>query len=179
MDYVTKVRPEKVAVVEQLKSWLSENRGIVFASFEGIKSGDMQALRSSLRKNEVVMKVVKNTLLELACKELGLEVDKGLFVGTTALLFNPRDELAAYKAFAEESKKYEALKPKGGLLEGRWVSAADVDVIAKMPGKQELYAQLVGVLAGPMRGLVTVLSGPYRNVVYVLEAIKGQKENVA
>jgi len=71
------------------------------------------------------------------------------------------------------------MQAKGGILEGRWIPAKEVDTIAKLPGRQELYAQLVGVVSSPIRGLVTVLSGPYRNLAYVLEAIKEKKEKAA
>jgi large subunit ribosomal protein L10 len=101
-----------------------------------------------------------------------LDVDDSLFRETTALLFSNEDELAPFKLFVEQVKKYGVLQAKGGILEGRWISAKEVDAIAKLPGRQELYAQLVGVVSSPMRGLVTVLSGPYRNLVYVLQAIK-------
>jgi len=153
LAYVTRVRPEKQAVVEQLREWIDQSKGMVFFSFEGLTSKDMQAMRADMKRNGLTVKVVKNTLLELAVKEVGLNVDESLFRGTTALLFSNEDELAPFKLFVEQ---------KGGILEGRWISAKEVDAIAKLPGRQELYAQLVGVVSSPMRGLVTVLSGPYR-----------------
>jgi len=172
LAYVTRVRPEKQAVVEQLREWIDQSKGMVFFSFEGLTSKDMQAMRAEMKRNGLTVKVVKNTLLELAVKEVGLNVDESLFRGTTALLF-------PFKLFVEQVKKYGVLQAKGGILEGRWISAKEVDAIAKLPGRQELYAQLVGVVSSPMRGLVTVLSGPYRNLVYVLQAIKEKKEKAA
>jgi len=179
LAYVTRVRPEKQAVVEQLREWIDQSKGMVFFSFEGLTSKDMQAMRAEMKRNGLTVKVVKNTLLELAVKEVGLNVDESLFRGTTALLFSSEDELAPFKLFIEQVKKYGVLQAKGGILEGRWISAKEVDAIAKLPGRQELYAQLVGVVSSPMRGLVTVLSGPYRNLVYVLQAIKEKKEKAA
>lgn len=179
MAYVTRVRPEKQALVKQLQEWVQESKGMVFFSFEGLTSKDMQAMRAEMKKNGLVVKVVKNTLLELALKDIGLDVDESLFRGTTALLFSNEDELVPFKLFVEQAKKYGAMQAKGGILEGRWIPAKEVDTIAKLPGRQELYAQLVGVASSPIRGLVTVLSGPYRNLVYVLEAIKEKKEKAA
>jgi len=138
LAYVTRVRPEKQAIVEQLREWIDQSKGMVFFSFEGLTSKDMQAMRADMKRNGLTVKVVKNTLLELAVKEVGLNVDESLFRGTTALLFSNEDELAPFKLFIEQVKKYGVLQAKGGILEGRWISAKEVDAIAKLPGRQEL-----------------------------------------
>jgi large subunit ribosomal protein L10 len=179
LTYVTRIRPEKEELVSQLKDWLEASISVVFFSFEGLTSKDMQAMRADLKKDNLLVKVIKNSLLELALKDRGLTVDGSLFKGTTAILLSNTDELAAFKAFADQAKKHEALKPKGGILEGRWVAASEVDAVAALPGRQELYAQVVGAVASPIRGLVTVLSGPYRNLVYALQAVKEKKEQAA
>jgi len=106
LAYVTRVRPEKQALVKQLQDWVQESKGMVFFSFEGLTSKDMQAMRAEMKKNGLVVKVVKNTLLELALKDVGLDVDESLFRGTTALLFSNEDELAPFKLFVEQAKKY-------------------------------------------------------------------------
>jgi large subunit ribosomal protein L10 len=175
LAYVTKVRPEKEAVVNQLVDWLEKSKSAVFFSFEGITSQNMQLMRAELKKSGLPVKVVKNTLLELAIKKLNMKADDSLFRGTTAILLSENDELAAFKSFVEQSKKYDMLKVKGGILEGQWVPADEVEVVAALPGKQELLAQVVGTIASPIRGLVTVFSGPYRNLVYVLKGIKDKK----
>ena len=124
------------------------------------------------------MKVCKNTFMRKGLEECGMIQATGMDEGPNGYVLSYGDPAAVAKAirdFAKE-KGNEALIVKGAIFEGKLLSQEQVFALANLPSREQLLSQLVGTLAGPMRGLVTVLSGPARGFVTCLSQIKDKKE---
>jgi len=146
---------------------------LVFAAFTKLKVSDDQALRRACQQATVNYSVVKKTLLKKALAEAGLPLDVSTSVGNLALATSD-ESLAAAKEIFAFSKKNEGLQIVGGIFEGKFLSPADVKVLATVPSRTELYGQLVSVLANPLRNTVGLFSSVLRNFVGVLSAISAR-----
>ncbi|MFA5954542.1 MAG: 50S ribosomal protein L10 [Patescibacteria group bacterium] len=176
---MAKSRKTKKEEIQALIDASQGAKGIVFASFAGLSVAAVSDLRRRCSKAGVHYIVSKKTLLKIAFERAGIDaIDPKTLSGGIATVFGG-DEVVAAKLLHDFAKDHEALQFVGGLLPkgaGWEVIVADqVKQLAKLPSKQELIGQLVGMLAAPMRGFVTVLSGPSRAFVQVLAAIQESK----
>ncbi len=169
-------RPDKVAVVEEVKDKLSRSKGTILADYRGLNVKQVTELRAKLREAGVEYKVVKNTLTSIAAKELGLDDLVEQLSGPTAIAFGYEDPVAPAKILAEFAKANKALELKGGVLTGSVIGVDDVKALAELPSREELLSQVVRGMQAPIAGMVNVLQGTIRNVVYALEAVRKQKE---
>lgn len=174
------LRPQKEAIVERLRQQLSESQAVVLADYRGIRAGDMGRLRHQLRAAGVEFHVVKNSLVKRALSENGVDVTPELttaLLGPTALAYTTSDEVTLpMKLVRDSGEELESLEIKGGLLEGRFVSAEEVIELAQLPGRTELMALLVGTLQSPLTGIMSILQTLIGQVVSGLEQIAEQKE---
>jgi large subunit ribosomal protein L10 len=135
-------------------------------------------LRRQIREADGELKVAKNTLLRRAAAPDTVIAPMGkMFTGPNALTLGYGDPVALAKLlvkFAQDKAQF--FKLKGGALGGQILTAADVEALSKLPAREVLLAQLLGVLQGVPTGLVTVLAGVLRNLMNALTAIKEQKE---
>lgn len=154
-----KILSEKQAYVEALKAKIDSSVAGVVVDYKGISVANDTKLRRALREANVEYAVVKNTMLRLALEGKGYtELEKTL-EGTTAIAISHEDPLVAAKVlckYAEESKG--AFTVKAGYMDGAEMSAAEVEAIAKLPGKQELLSMLCSALQGNIRGLAVALN---------------------
>lgn len=166
----------KEAAVQELRNRLAESTNLFLTDFQGLTVEEITKLRRELRKDGSTYAVVKNTLFKIAAgEELSKQLDEFL-AGPTGIVFAVGDPVAPAKAikhFADDSKK---LGIKAAYVDGKFVDAKQVNVLATLPSRTELLARLVGTLSAPMRGLVTVLSGNQRGLVRVLNQIREQKD---
>ena len=175
---------KKHAIVEEIKGWLKNSQGIVLTSYRGLNVATDTELRRELRAAGVQYKVVKNTLLRIASKEVGIEgLDKYL-EGTTAMAFSKDDAVAPAKilcGFMKKNKLEDAgiLTVKAGLLDGKVIEEKELKALAALPSREELIAKLLGSMNAPIANTVGVLSAVIRNAVYVIEAIRKKKEESA
>jgi len=172
-------RPEKVAAVQELAEKIGKSQGVVLTDFRGLPVKVMTELRAELRKAGVELKVVKNTLALLAARQANVEGVESLLEGPTALVFGYEDPVVAAKQISEFAKRNEALKIKGGILNGRAIDPAGVKALADLPPREVLLAQVLRGMQGPISGLVNVLHGTLASLVYALDAIRKQKEQAA
>jgi large subunit ribosomal protein L10 len=172
-----KSKVQKQEILRSLQKKIGEAKSIVFAGFNALGVKDNEALRDLLRQENGEYYVAKKTLLGLAFKNQGVDVldTKGLD-GKIAAIFSYGDEVAAAKVLDNFRKdKGEKLYFLGGILEGKLLSKEEIEAVAKLPSKTELYAKLVGSLNAPVSGFVNALAGNLRNLVYVLKAIEEKK----
>jgi large subunit ribosomal protein L10 len=126
--------------------------------YRGLSVARAAELRTRLRDADARFRVVKNTLTERAADEAGAPHIKALLTGPTALTFVRGDAALAAKALADTARATQILEFKGGVLNGAAISAADVQSIARLPSRQVLYGQLVGMVASPLTGLARTLN---------------------
>lgn len=172
-------RPEKVAIVDEIKDKLSRAQGVILADYRGLTVMQATELRRKLREAGVEYKVLKNTLTAIAAREAGFEDLTSLLVGPTAIAFGYEDPVAPAKVLSEFAKTNPVLELKGGLLEGRVLDVEGVKALAALPSREELLSQVLRGMQGPIAGLVNVLQGTIRNLVYALDAVRKQKRKQA
>jgi len=167
-------REEKARVIEALSEKL-RGGSAVLVDYQGMDVARSTDLRRRSRESGVEFVVAKNTLARRAADEAGVEGLTEYLVGPTALAFS-EDPVASAKLMAEFAGQVESFTLKGGLLEGtRVLSEADVLALSRLPGRDELLAQLLGAIRSPIAGLVTVLNAPLRNLAVVLGQVAEQK----
>jgi large subunit ribosomal protein L10 len=166
------VRPEKATEVEQLEIRLRRAAGIILTDFRGLTVAEISALRGKLREAGAEYRVVKNRLLGIATKALGIQGLGPYLEGPTAAAFAADDPVAAAKVIQEFIRQTRKLAVKGSVVAGRVYDEAQTKTLAELPGRQELLARVTGSVAAPLTGLVRALAGVPRNVVYVLDRIR-------
>lgn len=174
-----KILTEKQAQVAELVQMLKENPSGILVSYEGINVLDDTKLRASLRKEGVIYKVIKNTIMDFAFKELGLDGLTASLKGTTALAVNTTNPIAAAKILCEYAAKNEKFNVKGGFIDGAVLDTAGANALSKLPPKEVLIAQVLAGFNAPITGFVNVLNGNIRGLAVALKAIADKKAEAA
>lgn len=151
-----KTRKEKEAIKDRLSKLFQESVCTVFADYRGLTVPQADELRDKMHEAGVTYLVAKKTLLNLAAKEVGVELNAKQFPGMIGVAFGTEDEVAPAKALGDMSKTTD-LKLVGGIFDGAVVSEEYVTSLSKLPGRQELYGMFVGTIAGPMSAFVRAL----------------------
>lgn len=174
-----KTKEQKREILRDLAAKISKAKSVVFAKFNKLTVKENQNLRNELKKEASEYYVAKKTLMDLAFKDLKLEgLNVKSFAGQIAAVFGYGDEVAPAKTVALFKKKLEdkeKIEFIGGILEGKFIGEEKIKFLASLPGRQELYAKIVGSLNAPISGFVNVLAGNLRSLVYVLKAIESKK----
>ncbi len=167
-------REDKARVIEELAEKLRDS-AVVLVDYKGMNVAQSTRLRARSREAGVEFVVAKNTLAQRAANEAGVEGLEEFLVGPTAIAF-AEDPVAGAKLMSEFSDEIETFEIKGGILDGgRVMGAEDVVALSRLPGREQLLAQLLGAIQSPLAGLVTVLNAPTRNLAVVLNQIAEQK----
>jgi large subunit ribosomal protein L10 len=151
-------RSQKAAAIAEIVEDLRESEAVFAVDFRGISVPQAADVRTRLRDADARFRVVKNTLTERAADEAGAEGLKELLEGPTALTFVRGDVAVAAKAIATFNRETELLTFKGGLLDGDTLTPDQIQSIARLPAREVLYGQLVGVVASPITGVVRTLN---------------------
>lgn len=171
----TKPRPEKVAVVDEVRARLSASSASLLTEYRGLKVADLARLRRSLREAGGDYKIYKNTLARRAAAELGLTELEALLEGPTAIAFVDGDAVMVAKSLREFARTNPALTVKGGLLGTKVLSAADAGALADVAPREVLLAQLAGAFAAPLQKMAGLLAAVPRNFAYGLSALIEQR----
>jgi len=164
-------KKQKEEIVKDIASKAKEAKAVVFSDFKGVKVKDLTALKKELRKEGVDFKVAKKTLINIAFKEAGIEINTKEMEGQVAVSISSNDEVAAAKIIEKFAKTNKNLKILGGVLESKLMSIEQVKALAKLPSKEELLGKLVGTIQAPISGFVNVCAGNLRGLVQVLKGI--------
>jgi large subunit ribosomal protein L10 len=152
-------RDQKAVAIQEIATEIQQSDAVFAVDYRGLSVPAAAELRGRLREADARFRIVKNTLTERAADQAGAEALKPLLQGPTALTFVRGDAAAAAKAIADYSRATGLLPFKGGLMNGDTLDAAQIGAIARLPSRDVLYGQLVGMVASPLTGLVTSLSG--------------------
>jgi large subunit ribosomal protein L10 len=165
----------KQKIIDDLASRFHSMPSVFVIEYQGLKVNEMDVLRKKLRQTNTELRVVKNSLLEKASLGTDVERMKDLFSGPTAVAICDGESSAAAKVFIDYGKDFPEIKIKGGIFEGEVVDVSRIERIAKLPSRQELLSEFIGLLSAPMGNLVGVLEQACSNIVGVLEALKEKK----
>jgi large subunit ribosomal protein L10 len=168
-------RPEKVAVVEEIRTKLAESDATVLTEYRGLTVHEIARLRGALRTTGTEYKVFKNTLARRAVEEAGVEGVTGLLEGPVALAFVRGDAAAAAKALREFAKGNEALVIKGGVLGARFVGPSDIEALADLPPREVMLAQIAGAFQAPLVKAAGLFQALPRNLAYGIKALLDQR----
>lgn len=148
----------KQKFVADLAADFKDAQSIVFADYLGLTVEQDTTMRAALRKADVEYQVVKNTLSSRALKEAGFDGMDAFLAGPTAIAYSKKDMIIPAKTIKEYADKFDKFTIKGGMLEGKAISADEVNSLAKIPGRDVLYGQLVFTLVSPIASLAIVLN---------------------
>lgn len=170
-------RPEKVAVVTEVRERLDATDAVLLAEYRGLNVAKMAQLRGELRDVGGEIKVFKNTLVRIAARELDMDLDE-LLTGPTALTFvtekpdgSAGDAVDVAKVLKTFGKDNPDLVVKGGLLRGKPLSADDAKALAELDSRDVVLAKLAGAIAAPMQQFAGLLQAVPRDFAYGLAAL--------
>lgn len=168
---------EKKELVKQIQSKFTTSRAFFISRNQGLKADEISSLRRDLKSNQAELKVIKNTIIKLAIKDLnyGEKIEAELN-GPTAIAFSYGDPVLVAKALLKVSKDTKRFSVASGLLGARVLKLSEIDALAMLPSREELIAKTVRTIAAPLSSFMTVMSAVPRNFVNVLNAIKEQKD---
>lgn len=164
-------RPEKVAIVDEVRARLEGSSGALLTEYRGLKVSELATLRTALTSAGGDLKIYKNTLVRFAVRDLGIDLDEAMLVGPTAIAFVDGDAAAVAKALRDYARTNPALIVKGGVLGSSALSAAEARALADLPSREVLLARLAGGLAAPLAGFAGLLQALPRNLAYGLKAL--------
>ena len=170
-------RDQKAAVIEEIAADITASQAIFAIDYRGISVAQADTLRARLREADAVFRVVKNSLTERAAEQAGATELMPLLEGPTALTFVRGDAAAAAKAVADFTRATQLLAFKGGLMDGAALSGADVAAISRLPSREVLYGQLVGLIANPIAGLARTLNALIGGLAVGLGGVLAQKQD--
>jgi large subunit ribosomal protein L10 len=170
-------REQKAVAIEEIVAQIDESQAIFAVDYRGISVPQVAERRAKLRDADATFKVVKNSLTERAADQAGAETLKQYLAGPTALTFVRGDAATAAKAIADYAKATQLLPFKGGLMDGGTLDVDQLRSLSRLPSREVLYGQLVGVVASPVGGLVRSLAALVGGLASALGQVQQKKES--
>jgi large subunit ribosomal protein L10 len=170
-------REQKAVAIAEIATHIDESDAIFAVDYRGITVAQAAELRTNLREADALFKVVKNSLTERAADETGAESLKAYLEGPTALTFVRGDAAVAAKAIADFARTTQLLPFKGGLMDGDVLDVDQLRSLSRLPSREVLYGQLVGVVASPVSGLVRTLNALISGLAVALGGVREKKES--
>ncbi len=170
---------EKKAIVAEVNETAASALSLVVADARGVTVSDMTALRATARENQVMLRVVRNTLAKRAFEGTDYECVNGALTGPSLFGFSMEDPGAAarlFKDFAKENSKFEV---KALSVSGTLMGAEQLDVLAKLPTRDQALSMLMSVMQAPTTKLVQTMNEVPGKLVRTLAAVRDQKEQAA
>lgn len=165
-------KSDKERVVAELTESLRTSETLIVADYRGLTNAEIDGLRSKLIEHGARFAVVKNTLTRRAAEAAGAEALLALLEGPSAIAFvqSGGDPVAVAKALSDAATSTKILAIRGGVLEGKTMTADEVQSLAKLPPADVLRAQLVGAIVSPLTVFVALVSAPLRDLVGLIDA---------
>lgn len=162
---------QKVEQVEQIKERYQRASGVIFTEYRGLSVPALQKLRRNLAAQGADYSVVKNTLFKIAAGDDAAKISDEMTSGPTGVAFVYKDEAATAKALFDFIKENKTFVIKGGFLDGRLYDGARMEEISKLPPRDVLLSQIVGIIAAPMSNLVGTIQEIYAAPIRAIGAV--------
>ena len=163
-------KQRKIELVAQYVEQLEQSKGIILINYRGLGVSDTDGIRHAMRSIGGKFYVVKNRLLALALKEVGMSIPQEWLLGPTAVGFCSDEVPPVAKVFVDAAKNLDALQIKGGLIGASVLEPEQVRTIARLPSREVLLAQVLGTINAPASQVVGVVASGIRQIVNVLQA---------
>jgi large subunit ribosomal protein L10 len=165
-------KEDKERVVAELTDRLRSAETLLVADYRGLTMPQIDALRTRLLESGARFSVVKNTLTRRAAEAAGAEALLTLLEGPSAIAFLEADGdmVAASKALADAARETRVLAIRGGILEGRTVSAEEIESLATLPPLEILRGQVLGAIVAPVTALLGLVTAPLQNLYGLIDA---------
>lgn len=170
-------RDEKAVAIAEIATHIDESEAIFAVDYRGITVAQVAELRTKLREADATFKVVKNSLTERAADQVGAEALKDYLAGPTALTFVRGDIAVAAKAVADYARATQLLPFKGGMMGSEAIDSEQIRSLSRLPSREVLYGQLVGVVASPIGGLVRSLGALVGGLAVALGQVREKRES--
>jgi large subunit ribosomal protein L10 len=167
-------REEKAAVIDDVASQIKEAQAIFAVDYRGLSVKQAADLRARLIEIDANLRVVKNTLTERAADQVGAEPLKQFLEGPTAFTFVNGDPVLAAKALAAFRREAQLPEFKGGWMDGKEITIAEIEALSKLPSLDVMHGQLVGLVANPLSSLVRTLNALLSGIAIALGQIQEQ-----
>ena len=167
---------DKKAIVADVNEVAAEALSLVIADARGCTVDAMTGLRKQAREANVNVRVVRNTLAKRAVEGTEFECAQGAFVGPSLLAFSMEDPGAAARIFKDFAEENEAFEVKALAVSGQLLGADSIDVLAKLPTREQALSQLMSVMKAPVTKLVQTIDAVPSKLVRTLAAVRDQKE---
>jgi len=168
-------RPDKQAAVNELTELFRNSTATVLTEYRGLTVAQLKELRGSLGRSTTYA-VVKNTLTRIAAKDAGLDGLEELLVGPSAIAFVDGDPVEAAKSLRTFSKNHPALVIKGGVMEGKLLSADEINRLADLESREVLLSKLAGAMNASLQTAVSLFAAPLSQTARVVEALRAKVE---
>ena len=165
-------KEDKERVVAELTEKLRTAETLFVADYRGLTMPQIDSLRGKLIENGARLSVVKNTLTRRAAEAAGADALLALLEGPSAIAFIEADGdmVAVAKALADSARETKVLEIRGGVMQGREISASDVEELAKLPPLDVLRGQVLGAIVAPLSSIAALLNAPLQNLYGLLDA---------
>jgi large subunit ribosomal protein L10 len=167
-------REEKAAVIDEVASQIEEAHAIFAVDYRGLSVRQAADLRARLIEIDSNLRVVKNTLTERAADKIGAEPLKAFLEGPTAFTFVRGDPVLAAKVLAAFRREARLPEFKGGWMDGKELTVADIEALSRLPSLEVMHGQLVGLVANPLSGLVRTLNALLSGIAIALGQLQEQ-----
>jgi large subunit ribosomal protein L10 len=165
-------KEEKEQVVAELTERLRTTETLIVADYRGLTNAELESLRSELIKHGARFGIVKNTLTRIAAEAAGADALLALLEGPTAIAFLEAngDPVAVAKALSDTARTTHILAIRGGILEGRAMSADEVESLSKLPPLEVLRGQVLGAVTAPLMTIVGLFTAPLQDLYGLIDA---------
>lgn len=168
----------KAEKIEAVKAKIAQAKVAIVTENKGLSVAKITELRRNLQKENGDYTVIKNTLAKLAIEGTEFAPLAELLTGPVVLALGFEDQVSPAKViaqFAKDKVNAEKVTIKGGCLDGKLLDAKEVDALAKLPSKEELYAKMLGCVNSPASGIANATNGVLRALVYAMDQVRQQK----
>jgi large subunit ribosomal protein L10 len=172
-------REQKAAAIAEIAAQIEGAQAILAVDYRGISVPQVAELRAGLRQADASFRVVKNSLTERAAEQSGAQTLKPMLSGPTALAFVRGDVATAAKTIADYGRATQLLAFKGGLMDGAALDVEQIRSLSRLPSREVLYGQLVGIVASPVSGLVRSLGALLGGLAVALGQVREKMQSGA
>ncbi|HSG31341.1 MAG TPA: 50S ribosomal protein L10 [Thermodesulfobacteriota bacterium] len=170
-------KQQKIDLAKDYGEKFKEASSVFVLDYKGLTVKEIQDLRRSVKKANAQFSVVKNSVLKYGAE--GSEVEKiaDMFIGPTAVAISKEDPVSIAKAFVDSIKTLPQVKLKGGLVDGSVLSESEITSLSKLPSREAMLGQFVGMLNSPLTGFLATIKNMQTKLVYALNEVKNTKES--